>query len=355
VLDASNVPATDCVVGDFKIKKTTGNFAALNGSATLTHVSAGTYDLVLTTSDVDTVGLATVAIDDTNNTCEPLRLQVVEEAIYDALYAASANGFYLPAVAAGSAGGLLIAGSNAATTLDSLTVTGATTYTGLVTLSDGVLISAPATAGRTGLRIFGNGAGHAVLLTAGTSGGNAMRLTSASGGGSGLVILPSTGSTAIFASGGVYGMELHGTMAGLAISNSSTDGPAVTITGGGTTGNGITITTTDGDGVDLSSVAGSGQYGINGTLNGVITSSTLASQTSVDAVNTAITSAVPDSIPADGSRPSLQQAAYMIVQALTEGGISGTTWTIKKPDGSTTLFTVTLDSATTPTSKTRAS
>lgn len=93
VLDADGVAVTDCVVGDFKIKKTTGNFAALNGSATLTHVSAGVYDLVLTTSDVDTVGDCTVAIDDTVNACPMLRMKVVEEAVYDALFAASALGY----------------------------------------------------------------------------------------------------------------------------------------------------------------------------------------------------------------------------------------------------------------------
>lgn len=96
VLDAGGVAVTDCVVGDFKIKKTSGNFAALNGSATLTHVSAGMYDLVLTTSDVDTVGLCCIAIDDTVNACLPLFLQVIEEAVYDAFYAASATGL-LPA------------------------------------------------------------------------------------------------------------------------------------------------------------------------------------------------------------------------------------------------------------------
>lgn len=92
ILDADGVAVTDGVVGDFKIKKTTGNFAALNGSATLTHVSAGFYDLVLTTSDTDTVGLCCVAIDDTTNACAPVYLQVIEEAIYDAFYAASATG-----------------------------------------------------------------------------------------------------------------------------------------------------------------------------------------------------------------------------------------------------------------------
>lgn len=93
VLDADGDAVTDCVVADFKLKKTTGNYAALNGSATLAHVSAGTYDLVLTTSDVDTVGLATVSIDDTVNTCAPVRLQVIEEAVYDRDYAASAVGY----------------------------------------------------------------------------------------------------------------------------------------------------------------------------------------------------------------------------------------------------------------------
>lgn len=93
VLDANGAAVTDCVVGDFKLKKTTGNFAALNGSATLTHVSAGVYDLVLTTSDTDTVGLCCVAIDDTVNACPLVYLQVIEEAVYDAHYAASAPGY----------------------------------------------------------------------------------------------------------------------------------------------------------------------------------------------------------------------------------------------------------------------
>jgi hypothetical protein len=38
-----------------------------------------------------------------------------------------------------------------------------------------------------------------------------------------------------------------------------------------------------------------------------------------------------------------------------ERNVSGTTVTIRKPDGSTSLFTLTLDDATTPTSITRAS
>lgn len=110
VLDADGVAVTGCVVANFKLKKTTGDFAALNGSATLTHVSAGTYDLVLTTSDTDTVGFLTIAIDDTDNACSPVRLQVVEEAVYDALYAASATGA-LPVSTGGIASTAFAAGA----------------------------------------------------------------------------------------------------------------------------------------------------------------------------------------------------------------------------------------------------
>lgn len=92
VLDADGVAVTDGVVGDFKISKNGGAPAALNGSATLTHRNTGHYSLALTASDVDTVGTAEIVIDDTTNACAPKELQVVEEAVYDAFYAASAAG-----------------------------------------------------------------------------------------------------------------------------------------------------------------------------------------------------------------------------------------------------------------------
>ena len=45
---------------------------------------------------------------------------------------------------------------------------------------------------------------------------------------------------------------------------------------------------------------------------------------------------------------------YLMKQAFTEFTINGTTITVKKLDGSTTAATYTMDSATTPTSRTRA-
>jgi hypothetical protein len=72
-------------------------------------------------------------------------------------------------------------------------------------------------------------------------------------------------------------------------------------------------------------------------------------------VQDALDATVPDSIPADGSRPSIPQAIYLMTQFLLERSVSGTTVTVKKPDGSTTLLTLTLNDASNPTSTTRAS
>jgi hypothetical protein len=96
VLDADGVAVTGGVVADFKISKNGGAPAALDGSATLTHRHTGHYSLALTANDLDTVGQAEVVIDDTVNACPMKEVTVLEEAVYDALYAASATGM-LPA------------------------------------------------------------------------------------------------------------------------------------------------------------------------------------------------------------------------------------------------------------------
>ena len=57
----------------------------------------------------------------------------------------------------------------------------------------------------------------------------------------------------------------------------------------------------------------------------------------------------------DGTAPTVEQALMGILQGLTEFAISSTTLTVKKLDGSTTAMTFTLDDATNPTSRTRAS
>lgn len=67
------------------------------------------------------------------------------------------------------------------------------------------------------------------------------------------------------------------------------------------------------------------------------------------------TVALTESYAADGSAATLAQLLYMLFSAVGEFSISGTTITCKQVNGSTTAMTFTMDSATSPTSRTRAS
>jgi len=73
------------------------------------------------------------------------------------------------------------------------------------------------------------------------------------------------------------------------------------------------------------------------------------------AVATILTTAMTEAYNTDGSAPTIAEALCLIIACLTEFAISSTTITCKKLDGSTTAATYTLDSATVPTSRTRAS
>lgn len=68
-----------------------------------------------------------------------------------------------------------------------------------------------------------------------------------------------------------------------------------------------------------------------------------------------LTTAMTESYNADGSPATAAQALYAILQRLTEFAISGTSLTVKKLDGTTTAFVLTLDDATNPSSSARTS
>jgi len=80
-----------------------------------------------------------------------------------------------------------------------------------------------------------------------------------------------------------------------------------------------------------------------------------AAEVNAEVVDVIRTDVIPDSVPADGSRPTVAQALLMIARFLMEKGVSGTTVTVNKEDGATSSMTFTLDDATNPTSITRAS
>lgn len=102
---------------------------------------------------------------------------------------------FTPSATAGAAGGLAIAGSNAATTFAAVTVSGATTFVGNVLLSDGLTVAAPSTANRAGVTITGNGTGDGIITTGGAgAGGDGM--AAIAGGGVSLNATLSTVTTA---------------------------------------------------------------------------------------------------------------------------------------------------------------
>lgn len=150
------------------------------------------------------------------------------------------------ALVGGAAGGLAIAGSNAATTYASLTVTAATTLTGNVSMAAGLNIT-QSTSNTSALVITGNGTGHGILSTSGSG---------------------ATGDGAKFVSGATNGNGLNlagfGTGTGL-LSTGGDTGAGASFVGGATGGDGLkAAATTSGHGFVATGV-GTTKHGINAT------------------------------------------------------------------------------------------
>ena len=91
----------------------------------------------------------------------------------------------------------------------------------------------------------------------------------------------------------------------------------------------------------------------NAPTSGDLTA-TMKASVNTEAKDVLTVDTIADSYATDGSLPTIAQAILAIQQMMQEKSITGTTLTVKKPDGSTSAMTFTLDSATTPTSITRA-
>lgn len=81
---------------DIRLTKNGGAFAQKNAAQTLSHDENGWYTVALDTTDTNTVGVLEIAIYEAGALPCKVAIQIVEEAIYDAFYAASATGL-LPA------------------------------------------------------------------------------------------------------------------------------------------------------------------------------------------------------------------------------------------------------------------
>lgn len=148
VLDSAGAAKTDEVVGSIRITKN-GTVGSANVSATLTHDHAGKYRLALTATDTDTVGVLEVSLNSGTNDMPIARLCVVEETVYDALFAAAAAGYQVP----------IWSSAGATVNLSGTTVK---------TLTDAVALPTSASINITG-NITGNVSGSVGSVTAGVT------------------------------------------------------------------------------------------------------------------------------------------------------------------------------------------
>jgi hypothetical protein len=146
-----------------------------------------------------------------------------------------------------------------------LTVTGATTYTGHVSYGDGIAVAAPSTAGRAGLAITGSTSGAGLAVTGGNAGPGA---TIAAGGGNsdGLRITGTGIAHGLSAAGGAGAGASHGI---LATSGASATGDGIRAVSAAASGNGMYLAGNGAVGDGLEAVAGGG-VAIRGDITGNI-------------------------------------------------------------------------------------
>lgn len=202
------------------------------------------------------------------------------------------RGLFTSGALPGAASGVMIAGSNAATTFATLTVTGN------ATLSDGLIINR-STANVSAIVATGNGTGHGALLTSGSGAtGNGLTLVAASTNGHGLKSTGVGTGDGVELTAGASGVALDAATATMAITGNITgnlSGSVGSVTGavGSVTGNvGGNVTGTVGSVVGaVGSVTGNVGGNVAGSVgsigaNGIATASFVAG---------AITAAVTDS------------------------------------------------------------
>ncbi len=122
-------------------------------------------------------------------------------------------------------------------------------------------------------------------------------------------------------------------------------------------------TVSDKTGYSLTATTGLGNQtaNITGNLSGSVGSVTGLTASNLDATISSratpaqiLTTALTESYAADGAAPTLAQLLFLVQQSIGDFSITGTTLTVNKLDGTTPAATYTLDSATDPTSRTRA-
>lgn len=283
---------------DVRLKKGAGNWAQVNQSTSATHEENGYYEKSLDTTDTNTVGILRIAVSETGALPVCQDYYVLEEAIFDAQYAASSNAW------SGAAG------STTLTALADNSITAAKIAADAIGASE---LTADAVAEIADAVWDEATSGH---VTAGTFGQRnfIVRANTAQAGAPTTITLDASAS----ASDDFYNDAL------------------LFITGG--TGAGQSRFITDYDGT--TKVATVGTWVTNPSSDSVFC------MIPFDSVATASANDIADAVLSrnvsnvEGSMP--EHCLGTVVLSTLEFDISGTTWNIKRTDGSTTHATKTL-------------
>jgi len=207
--------------------------------------------------------------------------------------------------------------------------------------------------GGSGLSLQGNGGGAGLLSTGGITGAGAS-ITGGATSGVGLSVQAVGGNSRALQ---ILG---SGNQQGVYIAPGST-GTGIYINGGGTSGPGVQIVTTNGHGVNIAP-AGTNAHGmlVTGGDAGVSDGIKAVAGTGGVDIRGAITlgaagsEVLTEGYRAPGAAGTINQLLYEILALSAEKAISGTTLTALQTDQVTPAGTYTLDSATQPSSITRA-
>jgi hypothetical protein len=381
---------------DVRLKKNNAAWAQINDNTSATHEENGWYEKEFDATDTNTVGRLVVAIHESGALPVWHEFWVLEEAIYDALFAASATGA-LPVSAGGIASTAFAAGA-----IDAAAI--ATDAIGAAELADGAITAATFAAGAidaTAIAADAIGASElaadAVAEIADAVWDEAIAGHAAAGStGEALAAAGSAGDPWVTALPGAYGAGSAGKIIGdninATVSSRASQTTLDTLDDLVDTEVAAIKTVVDAILVDTDVIGATGggltslatQASVN-AVDDLVDTEVAAIKTVVDAIKVvtdaqgstgtglsaipwnaswdaevqsevadALESTIADSVPADGTRPSVKQALYMLTQFMLERSITGTTMTVNKVDGTTALFTLTLNDATTPTAVTRA-
>jgi len=85
ILDSTGAEYSGAVIGDLSISKNGGTLTALAAAATLTHIANGQYTLVMTTSNLDTLGRLQITCNKSTYQMPPIGLNIVPAMVFDSL------------------------------------------------------------------------------------------------------------------------------------------------------------------------------------------------------------------------------------------------------------------------------